>query len=333
MEPERGSLAQVALCTNNLVRSVEFLSTCFGFKDAHGEIVWGEDVARIQGVGERASCCIWWLVGRQSFLQLEIIQHAVPHQKPLRADWRPSDIGWTRWGVAVPDLDGSLALARTFGAEPLTAPLKFGDGTRRVCVRDPFVGCFIEIIEDGPHVPGGVRARHHDAEPAILYASLSVPDLAAAREFWTTSMGLQPVDEVDLHSPEMEQLWGLAGAVREVAVLRAGDRYVELVEYKDPVGRPHPPGYLVSDQGIMNIAIGFRERGAFDGLIERLAILGVSPFTPIPPAGGPAGGYIYAPDGASVELLTMDARFDASFGFIPRSTTGMDSFLKETHAE
>lgn len=327
---ENAKLVQVALCTNNLARSVEFLTTAFGFKDGHGEIVWGRDVGRIQGVGDHASCCIWWLVGRQEFFQLEIIHHGFPEQKPLPADWRPSDHGWTRWGIAIAELDACLARLRAFGVEPITPPRDYGDGVRRVCVRDPFVGCMIEIVEDCPNVPSGVRAAEFGAPPAVLYASLSVPDLEAAREFWVRSMGLEPADGDTLHTPEMEELWGLSGAARDACLLKAGDRYVELVEYKDPAGRPHPPGYLVSDQGIMNVGMGFREREPFDRLIGRLEDAGVRPFTPIPPPGGPSGGYIYAPDGTSVEILTMEDRFDATFGFVPRAKTGMEAFLEET---
>ena len=33
---------------------------------------------------------------------------------------------------------------------------------------------------------------------------------------------------------------------------------VELVQYTEPAGRPRPPGYRISDQGLLNIAFGFR---------------------------------------------------------------------------
>ena len=48
---------------------------------------------------------------------------------------------------------------------------------------------------------------------------------------------------------------------------------VELVQYTDPPGRPWPPGYRISDQGLLNIAFGFRRarrvRGGPCGVASR----------------------------------------------------------------
>ena len=57
---------------------------------------------------------------------------------------------------------------------------------------------------------------------------------------------------------------GTGGGQRDSLLLWADDMLVELVHYPDPAGRPWPPGYRISDQGLLNIAFGFRRRAEFE---------------------------------------------------------------------
>ena len=75
----------------------------------------------------------------------------------------------------------------------------------------------------------------------------SVPSLVEAREDFVNAMGLQVVEDFQLHSDEDEALWGLAGAEANSLVLRADNFLLELVEYRAPEPRPRPEGYLLSD--------------------------------------------------------------------------------------
>ena len=48
-------LAQIALCSSDLPRSVQLYTEAFGFAEAGGRVLWGPRVARIQGLGDEMS--------------------------------------------------------------------------------------------------------------------------------------------------------------------------------------------------------------------------------------------------------------------------------------
>jgi catechol 2,3-dioxygenase-like lactoylglutathione lyase family enzyme len=259
-------------------------------------------------------------------MQVELFQHFLPPQRPQPSDWRPSDHGWVRWGIAVPDFDEVLARLGRFGIETITPATDFGEGIRRVCVRDPDVGAIIEIMEDGPAMPGGARPRQFDLGPGVVYAAVSVPDLGEAGKFWTGVLGLEPVPADALHTEEMEALWGLKGADRQALVVKAGDCFIEIVEYRNPEGRPRRPDARSSDQGMMNVALGYRDRPPLDRLVARLEAIGSLPATPLGP-GELAASYFFAPDGTPLEILAMPAAEEHNFGFAPRPDNPVKGIL------
>jgi catechol 2,3-dioxygenase-like lactoylglutathione lyase family enzyme len=317
--PTGPQLVQIAMCSADLPRSVQFYSEVFGFADAGGQCLYGSWPAALLELGTPdVSGTTWWLTGRQGFFQLELFQYTHPVQRPQPADWQPSDHGWVRWGVAVSDFDACLDRLRERGISPV-APREFKDGTRRSCFRDPWVGAFVEIFQDSPAVPGGVRATHFMADPAVVYVSVSVPDLNVARAFFVAGLGLaEQADPNVLHVPGMEYLWGLDGAQRSVFVVQAGDVFIEVLQYSRPVSRPKPAGYRLVDQGLMNCALGWRARRDFDPVISRLAGQTCVPTMPVAAQGPFAFAYLRAPDGTSIELGAMTAEMDEVLGFAPR---------------
>ncbi len=308
-------LTQVALCAADLPATVRFYAEVFGFARSGGKILWGERVAQIQGLGEDAQFLVWWMVGRQDFVQLELFHHTKPALKARPPGWRACDLGYTRFGIAVPDFDATLLRLAATGTEPMTPPAVY-DGLRRVCVLDPN-GVVIEIFEDGLGLPGGLRRRHHPLEPAIIYAAVSVPDLERSRAFYVDTLGLVEERSDLLHTAEMEQLWGLAGADRELVLARAGDVFFEIVQYTAPAPKPHPEGYLLSDQGFLNVAFAFRERERFDEMLARATGAGYrATFTPAEGAGF-ASTYLVDDQGYSVEIFGCPREFDSALGFEP----------------
>jgi hypothetical protein len=98
------SVVQLAMCSDDLPRTLRMYIEVFGFADAGGRKFWGEWLAHVQDVGDDAACLLWWLVGRQDLLQLEFFHHTLPRQRPLPADWRPSDQGLGALGHGDPRL-------------------------------------------------------------------------------------------------------------------------------------------------------------------------------------------------------------------------------------
>lgn len=305
---------QIALCSADLPRTLRLYTEGFGFADAGGRAFWGPWLG-VQGLGPDAAALVWWMVGRQDFVQLEVFHHTTPAQRALPPDWRPSDYGWVRWGLAVPDFEAALSRLDEMGIASLTGAME-RDGLRRVCFRDPDVGVMVEVMEDGAALPGGVRPRHYDLVPAVVYATISVPDLEQARRFFLDTVGLAEEPPELLHDDDHEALWGLQGARSERFVASGGDVYLEVVRYDDPVGRHAPHGSVLSDQGLMNVAVGFRDRPSLEQLYGRIVADGYRSHAELMP--GTAGGtYVEDSAGNSFEVLAVPRELDPLFGFTP----------------
>lgn len=295
-------LVQIALSVRDVQHTQRWYRDIFGFTEAGGTHMFvpalgSEDV---QGVPGATSVC-WWLLDGKPDFQMEFFEFSAPHPRPHPRDWRPCDIGYTMVGFHVADFDATLANLQRRCVTTLSEPV--GErGARRVCVKDPD-GTLIELMEDDPVVTG-MAARPAGSPAVARFTTLSVPDLAAARRTWVDVMGLPEVD-YPLHSAAHEALWGLAGATRESFVVRAGDCLIEVVQYLDPVGKPWPAGYHISDIGIVNVALGAPDRAALDARIAKGRTQGIEPNTTKP---SPLGKWWYAsyvndPMGFSIELL------------------------------
>ena len=306
--------AQIALCTTDVPRSVQLYSEVFGFADAGGRALWGERIARMQGLGDDCAFVFWWLVGRQDLMQLELFHHTTPPQRAA-PDRAPNDHGWSRFGIAVPDFDLVLGRLDALGIELLSEPLVL-DGLRRACFRDPYAGVLVEVLEEGSATPGGIRPRFYDLVPAVVYAAISVPDLDVARRFFVETLGLAEEPQTVLHPPELEALWGLEGATRESFVARGGDVYLEVVRYDEPAGRPLSDAHLLSDRGFMNVALGYREPEAVAATHEKVIANGYRDNFRLPQSTG--GTYVNDDQGNTLELLLVARELDAALGFAPK---------------
>ena len=162
--------------------------------------------------------------------------------------------------------------------------------------------------------------------------TLSVPDLERSRRFFAEVLGLEAADGLDLHGPEHEALWGLEGARRESLLLWADDMLVELVHYTEPAGRPRPPGYRISDQGLLNIAFGFRRRAEFEAAHRRCLEAGLSANGPPLRLGAWSVVYVNDDQGFSVELLHVEPWYEGRMGFRPRPTPRLAPLAGRTPA-
>lgn len=296
-------LCQIAISVSDVQHSQRWYRDIFGYQESGGTYMFIPlfGSADVQGVPDATSEC-WWLVDQQEFFQLELFEFRKPTPKPLTADWRPCDIGYTTIGIHVDDFDRTLGrLARrhvTLLSDPVGEP-----GSRRLCVRDPD-GVLLEIMEDDPR-PTDRRPRPHDVPVATRFVTLSVPDLTEARRTWVEVLGLPEEHDVVLHTPEHERLWGLDGATRESFVVHAQDMFIEVVQYADPVGKPWPHGYRISDHGLLNIALGLRSEDEHRQLVQRCIEAGIQPNSTKPTALKKLWYAVYVNDpmGFSIELL------------------------------
>ena len=308
-------LNQVAFSVVDLAATERWFREGLGFWPAGGSrmMMRGPLASSVQGLPRVASTC-WWLVDRNQWFQLELFQFERPLARLMPHDFRPCDIGYSRIGVWVADFDQTLTRLTHLGTSPLSAPVGAA-GARRACVRNPD-GVYVEIMEDDPLSGAGLDPTRSSCPVALRSVTLSVPDLARSEAFFG-GLGLGR-SEAALRAPEHEALWGLAGARTQSRLFSAGGALVEVVEYLDPVGRPRPAGYRISDQGILNIAFGARNRHDHDDLLRRARAAGGR--ENCRPLHLPGAGVVYVndPDRFSVELLWLSSASDRRFGFTPR---------------
>ena len=323
-------LSQIALSVSDLRRTQRWYRDVLGLEPAGGTNLFAGPLASmVQGIPRSASTC-WWLADRQDLFQLELFEFRSPLVRPLPSDWRPSDIGYTTVAFAVDDLDEALDRARGAGGPPPTQPIGV-PGERRACLRDPD-GVLIELMEDDPRAePRRDRPRPGLAGVARA-VTLSVPDLGRSLGFFRDVLGLAEADGVALHCPDHEALWGLEGAQAERICLWADDLLVELASYSEPMGRPWPDGYRISDLGLLNIAFGFRHRSEFEAACRRCREAGHEVNGPPLRLGAWSVVYVNDDQGFSVELLHVEPWYEGQMGFRPRPSPRVAPFAGHTPA-
>jgi uncharacterized protein YndB with AHSA1/START domain/catechol 2,3-dioxygenase-like lactoylglutathione lyase family enzyme len=308
-------LNQIALSVVDLRSTEAWFVEGLGFLPAGGSMFMmsGPIAAPIMGIPGAASCA-WWLIGRNAWFQLEMFQFRQPISKLMPADFRPCDVGYTRLGVHVNDFDAALASLARLGSEPLSTP-GGAPGHRRACVRSPD-GVYVEIMEDDP-LPQPEGSEREGSPVAVRSVTLSTSNLEASVAYLTAVNGKGP-EEIALHTPEHEALWGLPGASYKRAIFRSGDILVEVVQYLDPVGKPWPRGYRICDQGILNISYGQRSQADHTLVYKRAAAFGAR--SNRKPFHFNNAGVVYMNDqlGFSVELSWLKkGRNDVKYGFEP----------------
>ncbi len=323
-EPVGTRIVQVAISSLNGARSRRWYERGLGYLPA-GNRHPTADLSAVQGIDNARVANVLWLVDRQDFFQLEIFEYASPKVRPQPADRQASDIGYARIGVWVADLDQTLGALAELGTAPMSAPTGSA-GARRVCVPDPD-GVAVELMEQDEPPPGATEPAHPHARALTRSVTVSVPDLDRSLRYFAKALGMAPVANFALHTDADEALWGLRGAHAERVLLAAGNIWLELVQYQDPAGRPRPADYRISDQGILNIAVG---RRTLDGFTQTRDAVVAAGYTVHAEVAQEQLRIQYAEDldGFSVEIGYFDEALDAIQGFRPLApawSTGMSN--------
>jgi catechol 2,3-dioxygenase-like lactoylglutathione lyase family enzyme len=315
--PEHPHVSQIALSVADAARSERFYGDAFGFLPAGGTRLRGRTASRVMGLPNVDAHCRW-LVGRDELTQLELLQFTSPAPARSPEDRRPCDIGYARVGLYVADFDAALDRLCALGSPPLTDPLG-PRGARRVCVRDPD-GVLLELMEDDPGQPSARPPARPECPVALRSVTLSVPNLDRSKAFFAGALGMREAPPDVLHTASMESLWGLSPAHtrRATSVLRAGCVFVELVQTIEPLGRPRPDTYRLSDIGVLNIALGFSERSTFRRAYQRVIDEGYTSHGKPLDVGWYVVVYCSDDQGFSVELLYIHPWFNRFSGYMPR---------------
>jgi catechol 2,3-dioxygenase-like lactoylglutathione lyase family enzyme/uncharacterized protein YndB with AHSA1/START domain len=308
------TFGQIALNVYDLgVR--DWYARVFGFVYAGAtDLFFGPTATRVQGIPKVVERCKWLIDGRAGF-QLEYFKFLSPRSKPRRTDARLSDVAYGMMGIHVRDFDAVLARLAAQGTPALSVPIGV-PGERRVCARDPERN-LVEIFESDPLGASAPRAARPEIPATVRTITISVPHLEAFRAVLCDVFDLEDLGAATLHRPEHETLWGLEGAARGSAVLRAEGALIELVQYQTPAPRPWPEGYRICDQGFMNMAFVFGSAAEFDRVFERAVAAGLRPNGKPLDAGVFKVMYVTDPQGFSIELLYPRPWAYRLTGFVP----------------
>jgi catechol 2,3-dioxygenase-like lactoylglutathione lyase family enzyme len=146
-----------------------------------------------------------------------------------------------------------------------------------------------------------IRGIHHTA--------ISTGDLERALGFYRDLLGFEVVFEVawPKGTEPADQITALRGSAARIAMLRAGNTYLELFEYESPPPATGDPERPVCDHGITHIALDVRD---IDAEYERLSAAGMHFHCPPLDLGLAKATYGRDPDGNVIELqeiLTDDS--------------------------
>jgi catechol 2,3-dioxygenase-like lactoylglutathione lyase family enzyme len=308
-------ICQVAFSALNAPALREWYANVFGFVRSGKVIFFPPATSTVQGIPGAWEKCSW-LIDQQDYFQLEFFQFWTPRSRLKPDDWRPCDIGYNMVGIAVTDFDQVLRNVCAFSGRD--GPEVVGEtGLRRACIADP-EGNLVEIYERDPLtlVEGANATVLRPEVPAVVRTMrTSVPSLEAARQTYVDAMGLQVVKDFQLHSPEDESLWGLPGAKHKSLLLCSDNFLLELVEYESPAPKPWPGNYTIADQGFMNIALGYRERGDYDRSFAHAVHNGMLPNGEVQDIGVFRVMYVNDRHGFSIEMLNARKAFWSISGF------------------
>lgn len=307
-------MSQVCVVARDGAATARWYVRGLGLLPAGRTIFFGPLAERVQAIPRPFLHARWALDG-QGLFQIEVFEYRSPRSRPRRADWTVADWGYSIVGVHVRDLDAMLERLGALGTTP-REPVIGRPGDRRACVPDPD-GNLVELYERDPLAGVAPALERPGLEATVRALTVSVPDLDAFCVRAERGLGLVRED-LALHSPEHERLWGMAGARRRSAVLRGGGVAIEAVQYEEPSGRPWPEGHRLCDLGYMNFAIGFRDTAAFDRRLSRAREAGWTPHGRLLEAGVFKVVYLDDPDGFDVEVLRPRRWADRLTGFAPR---------------
>jgi hypothetical protein len=310
-------LCQVGFSCLNASQLRDWYHDCFGMVYSGGIMAFPPmSTDSIQGITPNPVEKVSWLVDQQDYFQLEFFQFYRPRSKHRPIDRRFCDIGYSMVGFHAREFDKVLAMLAANSDRPLPTPVG-APGDRRICLQDP-EGNWVEVMERDP------LSQIEGTDPCIVrpelltatrFMRLSVPKLEITRDTFINAMGLSVVEDFRLHTQEHESLWGLEGAEIKTALLRGRNFLVEIVEYQSHEPKPWPEDYQISDQGFMNIAMGFAETREFDRDFAHATANGMTPNGKPVDIGIFRVMYVNDPQGFSFEMLNARKGLWSMSGF------------------
>ena len=139
----------------------------------------------------------------------------------------------------------------------------------------------------------------------VHHTCISVSDLERSIAFYRDTLGLEllTVEQSERSGDDRSETLGVSRAQVELAILRAGNARIELIQYVTPEGRPYDRRN--NDVGAMHIAFRVDDiEGAHQSLLDQgVEFTGPPATIPAGPLEGWKWTYLRDPDGISLELI------------------------------
>lgn len=287
-------LCQISICTANAALSQHFYATLLGLRYTGCFKITGATAAHLLELVD-VDAVNHWMAGSPDFFQLELFEFREPRSTPCLD---PNVQGYDRVIVAVDAVDA--AIRRLEGAG-ISVPLE--RHCEAACIRDPD-GVLLELQDTGGESAWG----------RVVGVRLVVADATDAVRFFH-ALGLSPAEIVE----------PTAGAVS----LAAGDYWIEIVQ------EPRKGAMrLLTEHGLMNIALGLRRPSDFAAIYNRVLAAGFTSSTPPLSVLSSNVVYLRSRAGVSVELIQLPAWMDVIWGFrapgiLSRAVQGMIRILSK----
>jgi len=248
---KEANICQVAIVSKQAKLLRSWYCDMFGFLPASQTIFTGPLATRVQGVPKDLNFCYWAVDGKRQF-QLEFFNFISPKVNPKPDSWQPYDHGYNIIGIHSWDFEQTLARLQTSQTCQLSA-IKGEQGQRWLMVTDPD-GNYVEVTEADPLVE---QYKVYPEIPAtVRYVRMSVADINQAQLLWQSSFGLTENSSVQLPKYHDEILFPKQPPNYQQCLLQGQGILLELRQYEQPMAKPRLANHNVTDQGIMNIAIG-----------------------------------------------------------------------------
>jgi len=301
-------IGQIALSVADIEESIRFYRDVIGLQYAtRTDTFKGERPEKIQGIPGVASLTAWFVDDRD-LLQLELFQFLSPRTMAFASDRNPRDVGYTRIAFEVDEV-ASFRDHCLINRADKVSQLYDIDGRPGFTLRDPD-GILIEIEAAKVPLPDHLKARHSGI-------ALTVPDLDEALHNFRDTLGFSAMAQA---AADKGVLWREENADKRMVLLDGITMWIEISCYTKPGSLPWPDGYRISDRGILNIAIAYRDNDSVRRMYRRTVATGYRPNCApecIPACGGVT--YVNDSQGFSVEIMSCYRWLDGVFGFRPAS--------------
>jgi catechol 2,3-dioxygenase-like lactoylglutathione lyase family enzyme len=92
---------------------------------------------------------------------------------------------------------------------------------------------------------------------AVHHVGFSTPDIERLIAFYRDVVGFELALRVEHGTPsgQLDQMVEMDGVTSRMAMLRAGNTFLELIQFNTPPGRPRPADWKIADHGIGHIGL------------------------------------------------------------------------------